>query len=174
MNDEQDLIWESSALFGPPLPLGARCKLPLLPPPIGGTGSDTRWGSAIIRILYTWPMLHLPVMPVMIIAIMRLSCNKRAVPDGTFRHQLFHAVLMRMTYPSRFVYFRWSRVHTAVKTDVTAPVRMWERCKSRVQLQGSEIGAIQAPMPHGSYQHQTCTRLKICFCAFWTSSHDGH
>ena len=40
MNNEPDLIWKSSALFGAPLTLGARGKLPLLPPPVGGTGCD--------------------------------------------------------------------------------------------------------------------------------------
>ena len=33
--------------------------------------------------------LHLPVISVMIIGVMRLSYNERAVPDGTFRHHLF-------------------------------------------------------------------------------------
>ena len=92
--------------------------------------------------------LRLPVISVMIIGVMRLSYNERAVPDGRFRHHLFQAVFMRTTYPSRYVYFRWSRVHTAVETAVTAPVGMWERCKSQVQLQASEIGEIQAPIAH--------------------------
>ena len=92
--------------------------------------------------------LRLPVISVMIIGVMRLSYNERAVPDGRFRHHLFQAVFMRTTYPSRCVYFRWSRVHTAVETAVTAPVGVWERCKSRVQLQASEIGEIQAPIAH--------------------------
>ena len=68
--------------------------------------------------------LHLPVISVMIIGVMRLSYNERAVPDGRFRHHLFQAVFMRTTYPSRCVYFRWSRVHTAVESAVTAPVGM--------------------------------------------------
>ena len=46
------------------------------------------------------------------------------------------AMFMRTTYPSRYVYFRWSRDHTAVKTAVTAPV-------------GFEIGEIQAPISSG-------------------------
>ena len=49
--------------------------------------------------------LHLPVISVMIIGVMRLSYNERAVPDGRFRHHLFQAVFMRTTYPSRYVYF---------------------------------------------------------------------
>ena len=51
-------------------------------------------------------------------------------------------------------------------------VGMWEHCKSRVQLQGSEIGEIQAPIAH---ERRVLSRpeLKICFCAFWKSSHDG-
>ena len=68
--------------------------------------------------------LRLPVISVMIIGVMRLSYNERAVPDGRFRHHLFQAVFMRTTYPSRYVYFRWSRVHTAVETAATAPVGM--------------------------------------------------
>ena len=59
-----------------------------------------------------------------IIGIMRLSYNERAVPDGRFRHHLFQAVFIRTTYPSRYVYFGWSRVHTAVETAVTTPVGM--------------------------------------------------
>ena len=68
--------------------------------------------------------LRLPVISVMIIGVMRLLYNERAVPDGRFRHHLFQAVFIRMTYPSGYVYFRWSRVHTAVETSVTAPVGM--------------------------------------------------
>ena len=58
--------------------------------------------------------LHLRVISVMIIGVMRLSYNERAVPDGRFRHHLFQAVFMQTTYPSRYVYFRRSRVHTDV------------------------------------------------------------
>ena len=60
----------------------------------------------------------------MIIGVMRLSYNEIAVPDGRLWHHLFQAVFMRMTYPSGYVYFRWSRIHTAVETAVTAPVGM--------------------------------------------------
>ena len=66
--------------------------------------------------------LHLPVISVMIIGVMRLSYNERAMPDGRFRHHLFQAVFMRTTYPSRYMYFGWSRVHTTVETAVTTPV----------------------------------------------------
>ena len=46
-----------------------------------------RGGSAGIQIfLYT--TFHLPVISVMIIGVMRLSYNKRAVSDGRFRHHL--------------------------------------------------------------------------------------
>ena len=65
--------------------------------------------------------LHLPVISVMIIGVMRLSYNERAVSEGRFRHHLFQAVFVRTSYPSRYVYFRWSRVHKAVETAVTAP-----------------------------------------------------
>ena len=71
-----------------------------------------------------------------------------AVSEGRFRHHLFRAVFVRTSYPSRYVYFRWSRVHTAVETAVTATVVMWERCKNRVQLEASEIDEIQAPVAH--------------------------
>ena len=47
--------------------------------------SSLRGGSAGIRIL----TLRLPVISVMIIGVMRLSYNGRAVPDGRFRHHLF-------------------------------------------------------------------------------------
>ena len=62
--------------------------------------------------------------------------------DFGTRH-LFQAVFVRTSYPSRCVYFRWSRVHKAVETAVTATVVMRERCKNRVQLEASEI---QAPV----------------------------
>ena len=68
--------------------------------------------------------LHLLVISVMIIEVMRSLYNKRAVSDGRFWHHLFQAVFMRTTYPSRCVYFRWSRVRTAVETAVTAAIDM--------------------------------------------------
>ena len=68
--------------------------------------------------------LHLPVIPVMIIGVMRLSYNESAVSEGRFRHHLFQAVFVRTTYPSRYVYFRWSRVHKVVETAFTATVVM--------------------------------------------------
>ena len=68
--------------------------------------------------------LHLPVIFVMIIGVMRLSYNKRAMPDGKLRHRLFQAVFMRTTYSSICAYFGWSRAHTAVESAVTAPVGM--------------------------------------------------
>ena len=37
----------------------------------------------------------------MIIGVMRLSYNERAVSDGRFRHHLFQAVFVRTTYPSK-------------------------------------------------------------------------
>ena len=66
--------------------------------------------------------LHLPVISVMIIGVMQFSYNDRAMLDGRFRHRLFQAVFMRTTYPSRYVYFRWSKVQTAVEAAVSAPV----------------------------------------------------
>jgi len=89
-------------------------------------------------------MLHLPVISVMIIGVMRLSYNERAVSEGRLWHHLFQAVFVQMTYPSRYVYFRWSRVHTAVETAGVVTVVVCERCKRRFQLEASEIGRIQA------------------------------
>ena len=40
-NDEPDIIWKSSALFGGPLTLEAQDKLLLLPPPVGSTVHTT-------------------------------------------------------------------------------------------------------------------------------------
>ena len=62
----------------------------------------------------------------MIIGVMQYWYTDRAVLDSRFCHtmHLFQAVFMRMTYPSRYMYFRWSKVHTAVETAVTAPVGM--------------------------------------------------
>ena len=92
------------------------------------TELDTRlavWPEEVVQVYgFCIRTLRLPVISVMIIGVMRLSYNERAVPDGRFRHHLFQAVFMRTTYPSRYVYFRWSRVHTAVETAVTAPVGM--------------------------------------------------
>ena len=64
-------------------------------------------------------MLHLPVISVTIIGVLQLSQRKSRVRGQIFRHHLFRAVFVRATYPSRYVYFRWSRVHTAVETVVT-------------------------------------------------------
>ena len=41
-----------------------------------------------------------------------------------------------------------TRIHTAVETAATAPDGMSERCKSRVQLQTTEIAEIQALVAH--------------------------
>ena len=84
--------------------------------------------------------LHLPVISVMIIGVMRLSYNERAVPDGRFRHHLFQAVFMRTTYRLSF--------KICVFQVVKGPHSCRDRCKSRVQLQASEIGEIQAPIAH--------------------------
>ena len=44
--------------------------------------------------------------------------------------------------------FQWSRVHKAVETAVTATIVMWERCKSWVHLEVTEIGEIKVPVAH--------------------------
>ena len=68
--------------------------------------------------------LHLQHSTIFRIGVMLLSYNERAVSEGRFRHHLFQAVFVRTSYPSRYVYFRWSRVHKAVETAVTATVVM--------------------------------------------------
>ena len=68
---------------------------------------------------------------------MLLSHNERALSESRLRHHLFQAVFVQMTYPSRYVYFRWSRVHTAVETTGVVAVVVF-------QLEASEIGRIQA------------------------------
>ena len=60
------------------------------------------------------------------------------------------AEFVLITYPSSYMYFRWSRVHIAIKTAVSTTIFMWEHCKSQVQLEASEIGEIQAPVAHES------------------------
>ena len=104
-----------------------------------------------------------------------------SLPDGKnaqmfyrFWHHLFQAVFVRMTYPSQYVYLRWSRVNTAIKTAVTATSVMWKTCKSWDQLEVSKIGEIQASVAHKWRMHdRTCTTLNICSSIFWKSSHDG-
>ena len=63
--------------------------------------------------------LHLPVISVMIIGVMRLSYNERAVSESRFRHHLFQAVFVRTSYPSRYVYFRYFYVSVANTLHVT-------------------------------------------------------
>ena len=71
-------------------------------------------GSASMRIMYT----HITSSSDISYdnRITRLSYNKRAVPDGRSQHYLFQPVFMQMTYPSRYVCFGRSRVHTTVET----------------------------------------------------------
>ena len=57
--------------------------------------------------------LRLPVISVMIIGVMRLSYNERAVPDGRFRHQLFQAVFMQTTYLSRLCVLGQGSTHSS-------------------------------------------------------------
>ena len=110
-----------------------------------GNQWETRGGSAGIRILYTYVTssgdIHYDNRSYAVVVQWKSW-------DGRFRHHLFRGLFMQTTYPSRYVYFRWSRVHTAVETAVTAPAGVWERCKSRVKLQASEISEIQAPIAH--------------------------
>ena len=59
---------------------------------------------------------------VIIIGVMRLSYNERAVSaDGTVA---LSAAFVRTNNPSRYVYSRQSRVYTAVDTAVTAIIVM--------------------------------------------------
>ena len=90
-----------------------------------GSGDFRFWAEEVVQVYgICIRTLHLPVISVMIIGVMRLSYNERAVSEGRFRHHLFQAVFVRTSYPSRYVYFRWSRVHKAVETAVTATVVM--------------------------------------------------
>ena len=96
-------------------------------------------------------LLCLPVISVMIIKVMQLSYSERAVPDGRFRHHLFQAVFMQTTYPSRYVYFRWSKVHTAVENAV----------KAGSSFKPLKLVRFKRPqhMNAGCYLDWTCTRL---------------
>ena len=71
--------------------------------------------------------LHLPVISVMIIGVMWLSYNERAMSEGRFWHHLFQVVFVRTSYPLRYVYFRWSRVHKAVETAACYCYRCYVR-----------------------------------------------
>ena len=84
--------------------------------------------------------------------------RKSRVRGQIFRNHLFQAVFVRTTYPSRYVYFRRSRVHAVFETAVTATVVTREGCKSRVQLEASEIGEIQAPLTH---ERRVLSRLDL-------------
>ena len=52
-NNEPDLIWKSSALFGAPFTLGAWDKLPLLPLPVSGTVGMCRLPRHTNQVIYT-------------------------------------------------------------------------------------------------------------------------
>ena len=99
----------------------------------GGVGHETTPEEVVQVYGICICTLRLPVISIMIIGVMRFSYTDRAVLDGRFRH-LFQAVFMRMTYPSRYVYFRWSRVHTAVETAVTAPVGRVTNMKIKLRI----------------------------------------
>ena len=51
-------------------------------------------------------MLNLSVLSVLIIGVMRLFYNERAMSEGRFWHVMFQSVFLRTTYSSRYVYFR--------------------------------------------------------------------
>ena len=68
--------------------------------------------------------LRLPVISVMIIGVMRLSYNERAVPDGDFGTICSKLCSCERPILQDNVFFWWSRVYTAVESDVTAPVGM--------------------------------------------------
>ena len=88
-------------------------------------------------------MLHLLVISVTIIGVMRLSQWKSHV------RRFFGTICSELCLCERpFLQDMWSRVHIVIETAVTATVVMWEHCKSRVQLEASEIGEIQVPVAH--------------------------
>ena len=89
---------------------------------LGGVWARDRGGSASIRNLYSYVTssgdIRYDNRSYAVVA------QRKSVSEGRFRHHLFQAVFVRTTYPSRYVYFRWSKVHTAVETAVTATVVM--------------------------------------------------
>ena len=116
-----------------------------------------RGGSAGIRILYMYITSSGDIRydnRSYAVVVQWKSCARRqisapSVPSCVLANDLSFKI---------YVYFWWSRVHTAVKIAVTAPVGMWECCKSRVQLQVSEFGEIQAPIAH---ERKVLSRLDL-------------
>ena len=120
-------IWTPSEIFRPPVKYLDRVRSACCYPARAcAKGLSNRFFPEEVVQVYGICIrtLHLPVISVMIIGVMRLSYNERAVSEGRFRHHLFQAVFVRTSYPSRYMYFRWSRVHKAVETAVTATVVM--------------------------------------------------
>ena len=78
-----------------------------------------------------------------------------------WRRFVLSKTLLQLPIPDRSKYTegvvgnkKWCNYDVTVSNGVnlcdpvTATVVMWERCKSRVQLEASEIGEIQAPVAH--------------------------
>ena len=111
-----------------------------------GIERGSRGGSASTRILYTYTTSFGDIRydnRSYAVVIQRKSCARRQISAPSIP-SCAHANDLSL----RYVYFRWSRVHTVVETAVTAPVGVWEHCKRWVQLQASETGEIQAPIAH--------------------------
>ena len=81
---------------------------------------ETKGGSAGIRNLYSYVTSSGDIR----YDNQSYAAFERAVLEGRLRHHLFQVVFVRTTYPSRYVYFRWSRVHTAVETAGAVTVVM--------------------------------------------------
>ena len=82
-------------------------------------GSGNTGNEEINEEMRGMQLAGIPVIPVIIIGVMRISYNERAVSEGRFRHHLFQAVFVQMSYPSRYMYSGGKRVHTAVKNADT-------------------------------------------------------
>ena len=121
---------------------------------------STRGGSAGIRILYTYVTssgnIRYDNQSYMVVVQWK-SCARQQilVPSPCSKLCLYANDLSFKIW-----YFRWSRVHTAVKTPVTASVSKWERCKSQVQQchrqgEGRQQGQF-APCPHCKRAPKQC------------------
>ena len=100
--------------------------------------------------------------------ITQFLCNEIARSDS-FEKQKDMFMRTTSTYPSRYVYFWWSRVYIAIKTVETAPVFVWERCKLGLARSFSRWSDSSMPcartqrrvqiylVNHIPYGHKTCT-----------------
>ena len=88
-----------------------------------GSGSESGLLEVVQVYGFCTHTLHLPVIFAMKMELCDCSAMKElSVSDGTFCYYQFQTVFVRTTHSSKYVYFRWSRVRTAVKTIVTTSV----------------------------------------------------